>query len=137
MADGPPYGIEYVRVELCAFVFHQLYCGTDAMGNIRYGRHYANDGESNTKDFQRREVAFELCVSCLQRTRRRSKTGRQTLFVPEAGQQLIVLFQCVLTGSGVKIGSNGQVLCSHLSRDKMVIAREEVIACAASAEQEA
>ena len=71
------------------------------------------------------------------RTRRRSKTGRQTLFVPEAGQQLIVLFQCVLTGSGVKIGSNGQVLCSHLSRDKMVIAREEVIACAASAEQEA
>ena len=65
MADGPPYGIEYVRVELCAFVFHQLYCGTDAMGNIRYGRHYANDGESNTKDFQRREVAFELCVSCL------------------------------------------------------------------------
>ena len=35
------------------------------MRNIRYRRHYANDAESNTKDFQRREVAFELCVSCL------------------------------------------------------------------------
>ena len=58
--------------------------------------------------------------------RRRSKTGRQTLFVPEAGQQLVVLAQCVPTGSGVKIGSNDRVLCSHLSYDKMVIAREDV-----------
>ena len=29
MADGPPYGIEKMRVELWAFVFRQLYCETD------------------------------------------------------------------------------------------------------------
>ena len=50
----------------------------------------------------------------------------QTLFVPEAGQQFVVLAQCALTCSGIKVGSNDRVLCSHLSCDKMVIVREEV-----------